>query len=83
MKDFIKKLFTDITTGADNMTFSSKRVAGFICLLSTLSYAYVIKSPDHDIMFTLAGLTAAFFGLTSLDNSIAAKANNTPPTNNP
>lgn len=83
MKDFIKKLFTDITTGPDNITFSSKRIAGFIALISTLSYAFFKKGADHDIMFSLVGLTCTFWGLTSVDKNIAAKASNTSSTDNP
>lgn len=72
----IKKLLNDILTNEDNISFSAKRVAGFLCLIATHIYAFIGKA-DHDIMFTLSGLTATFFGLTTIDNKIAKDAGDT------
>lgn len=82
----LKKLFNDVLTNADNISFSSKKVAGFVCLGVTHLYAILgtyLGKVDHEIMFTLSGLTATFFGLTSIDNhTFIAKSPDTP-TNNP
>ncbi len=63
----MKKILKDILTNPDGLSYSSKRVAGFITLFATIFYGFYMKVPSPDIMFTLAGLTISFFGLTSLD----------------
>jgi hypothetical protein len=74
----MKKFFNDILTNPDNQTFSSKKVAGWVSLIATLVYAFVSQKPDADIMFTLAGVTFTFFGLTSVDYKTIV--NKLPPT---
>jgi len=67
MKEELKKFIKDALTNPDGLSFSSKRIGGFISLFATITYAFTIKVPSSDVMFTLAGLTVAFFGLTSVD----------------
>lgn len=62
-----KKIIFDSLTNPDGLSYSSKRVGGFIALFATIAYAFAMKTPSAEIMFTLAGLTVAFFGLTSVD----------------
>lgn len=69
----LRKLFTDIITNPDNLSFSAKRVGGFICLFSTIGFG-IAKS--HEAMIVMAGLTVSFFGLTTLDNKTAVNAGN-------
>lgn len=66
MKEF-KKFIKDILTNPDGLSYSSKRIAGFISLGATIAYAFLKVTPASDIMFTLAGLTISFFGLTTID----------------
>lgn len=63
----IYKFIKDILTNPDGESYSSKRIAGFICLIATITYAFVKVIPSSDVIFTLAGLTISFFGLTSID----------------
>lgn len=80
----LPKLIFDILSNPDNLTFSSKRVAGFISLFTTIVFGYLkLNEP----MIVMAGLTTAFFGLSTLDysqflsnkpNPIDDKTGNTP-----
>lgn len=78
------KFFRDLVTNPDNKSYSAKRVAGWMCMFVTLSYvicslflSYKAKVPDHDIFFSLCGLTAAMWGLTSYDNKVAKDSGDT------
>lgn len=60
----IKKVITDILTNPDNISFSAKRVGGFICLVTTIVFGAL---KNYEAMTVIAGLTATFFGLTTID----------------
>lgn len=67
MKKEFYKLIKDILTNPDGQSYSSKRVAGFICLFATIMYTFYRQPPVSEALFTLAGLTSVFFGLTTVD----------------
>lgn len=67
MKKEFYKLIKDALTNPDGQSYSSKRIGGFISLFATIAYAFAMVTPSTEIMFTLAGLTIAFFGLTTVD----------------
>lgn len=60
-------LIKDVLTNPDGLSYSSKRVAGWLTLIVFLTYVVSKEKPDSDAMFTLAGMTFTFFGLTSID----------------
>ena len=60
----------------DGLTFSSKRVGGFIALFTFIAFGSFNKA-EHIIYATL-GLVISFFGLTSFDYSIFTKTTPTP-----
>jgi len=62
-----KKAVKDILTNSDGISYSSKRIGGFISLFATIGYAFLMKPAIEGNLITLAGLTIAFFGLTSVD----------------
>lgn len=67
----IKKLISDILTNPDNISYSAKRVGGYISLIATIVFgAFKI----FEAMTIMAALTGTFFGLTSFDNSTATKS---------
>lgn len=73
------KFLKDVTTGVDNKTFSSKRVAGWISLATFIIFCSLNKA-EH-IIYASLGLVSALFGLTVIDNSTFSKSNPTEPPN--
>lgn len=67
----MKKLIWDVLTNPDGLSYSSKRVAGWLTLFATIIYAFIglfsKKDIDTGALTVLAGLTISFFGLTSVD----------------
>jgi hypothetical protein len=60
----MNKFIFDILSNPDMITYSSKRAGGYVSLLATIGFGiFNLTNP----MTIMAGLTVAFFGLTSLD----------------
>jgi len=70
----LPKIIFDILSNPDGLTYSSKRVGGFISLAFAITFGFLALTEPMTIM---AGLTVAFFGLASFDYS---KFLNTSPT---
>lgn len=73
------KFLKDISTGVDNKTYSSKRVAGWISLASFIIFSSLEK-PEYVIYANLM-LVTALFGLSSIDNSTFIKSKPVEPPN--
>ena len=71
----IPKLIFDILSNPDGITYSSKRVGGFISLFSTIGFG-LLKYTEP--MVIMAGLVAAFFGLATIDYKEYLKSTPTP-----
>lgn len=69
------KFIFDILSNPDGLTYSSKRVGGFISLLCTAVMGFINYATPMAIM---ASLTAAFFGLATKDYMEYLKQNPTP-----
>lgn len=70
------KFFTDMVLNPDGLTYSSKRVAGFIALFTFIYFGFADKA-EH-IMYATLALVASFWGLTSFDYSVFTKTKPTP-----
>lgn len=69
----IKKVLFDILTNPDNTSYSSKRVLGTLSFISTVTFGAVRY---YEAMVVMAGLTTAFFGLSTIDNKTQVVAGN-------
>lgn len=58
------KIIFDILSNPDGLTYSSKRIGGFISLFSTIIFGHLQYTEP---MIIMAGLVGAFFGLATLD----------------
>lgn len=71
----MKKFLFDIFSNPDGITFSSKRAGGFISLFATIAMGFLQYDTPMAIM---ASLTAAFFGLATIDYKEYLKQTPTP-----
>lgn len=72
----MKQFFKDMVLNPDGLTYSSKRLAGFIALFAFIGFGCYNKA-EH-IMYATLGLVISFWGLTSFDYSIFTKTKPSP-----
>lgn len=72
----MKKFLQDMLLNPDGLTYSSKRLGGFIALFAFIAYGSYDKA-EH-IMYATLGLVISFWGLTSFDYSLFTKTKPTP-----
>lgn len=70
----MKQFIIEILTNPDG-TYSAKRISGFISLFVTISFGF-LKS--NEPMIIMAGLTTAFFGLSTIDYKSFIQSNQVP-----
>lgn len=70
------KFIKDMFLNPDGLTYSSKRVGGFIALFTFIGFG-IFNKAEH-IVYASLGLVISFFGLTSFDYSIFTKTTPTP-----
>lgn len=70
------KFLKDMVLNPDGLTYSSKRVAGFIALFTFIGFG-VFNKEEH-IMYSTLALVASFWGLTSFDYTQFIKSKPSP-----